>query len=59
MYDCYVYISTLEINGVSSKDLVPGDVLLIPSSGLVLPCDAALITGQAVVNESTLTGNVF
>ena len=41
---------------MSSESLVPGDVLVIPPSGLALPCDAALLTGHAVVNEAMLTG---
>lgn len=41
---------------MSSEDLVPGDVLIIPPTGLRLPCDAALISGQAIVNEAMLTG---
>lgn len=30
---------------VWSKDLVPGDVFLVPSGGMQLPCDAVLISG--------------
>ncbi|XP_064387649.1 polyamine-transporting ATPase 13A3-like isoform X2 [Halichondria panicea] len=45
-----------EMDGVASEDLVPGDVLVIPPTGLVLPCDAALVSGQAIVNEAMLTG---
>ncbi|XP_064384739.1 polyamine-transporting ATPase 13A3-like isoform X2 [Halichondria panicea] len=45
-----------EVEGVASEDLVPGDVLVIPPTGFVLPCDAALISGQAIVNEAMLTG---
>ncbi len=48
--------SPTEVEGVASEDLVPGDVLVIPPTGLVLPCDAALISGQAIVNEAMLTG---
>ncbi|XP_055521214.1 polyamine-transporting ATPase 13A3-like [Leucoraja erinacea] len=47
-------------NGVSeemfSTDLVPGDVVLIPIGGMLMPCDAVLVTGTCVVNESLLTG---
>ena len=45
-------------SGISSETLVPGDVLVVPSDGMVMPCDAALLTGNAVVNESMLTGTV-
>ncbi|KAG7226888.1 hypothetical protein INR49_022183 [Caranx melampygus] len=41
---------------VSSVDLVPGDCLIIPQEGLLLPCDAALLAGECLVNESMLTG---
>ena len=41
---------------VSSKDLVPGDVILIPPEGMVMPADAVVIQGSCIVNESMLTG---
>ncbi|KAG7269534.1 hypothetical protein CRUP_025258, partial [Coryphaenoides rupestris] len=41
---------------VSSEELVPGDCLVIPPEGLLLPCDAALLAGECMVNESMLTG---
>uniref|UniRef100_A0A8C5RYI8 ATPase cation transporting 13A2 n=1 Tax=Laticauda laticaudata TaxID=8630 RepID=A0A8C5RYI8_LATLA len=41
---------------VSSVDLVPGDVLVISPEGMLVPCDAALLNGECVVNESLLTG---
>ncbi|XP_067382763.1 cation-transporting ATPase 13A2 isoform X1 [Channa argus] len=41
---------------VKSVDLVPGDCLIIPQEGLLLPCDAALLSGECLVNESMLTG---
>ncbi|NWI10486.1 AT132 ATPase, partial [Crypturellus soui] len=41
---------------VSSADLVPGDCISLPSEGLLVPCDAALLTGECMVNESMLTG---
>lgn len=37
-------------------DLVPGDLIVLPSSGIVMPCDAVLLSGQCIVNESMLTG---
>lgn len=36
--------------------LVPGDVIVIPPSGCLVPCDAVLIAGTCIVNESALTG---
>ncbi|XP_014236851.1 cation-transporting ATPase 13A2 isoform X1 [Trichogramma pretiosum] len=41
---------------IPAKNLVPGDILVIPSYGCVLPCDAVLITGNCILNESMLTG---
>ncbi|KAI6073846.1 putative cation-transporting ATPase 13A2 [Aix galericulata] len=41
---------------VSSADLVPGDCISLPSDGMLVPCDAALLTGECMVNESMLTG---
>jgi P-type E1-E2 ATPase len=42
---------------IGSEELVPGDVIVIPPNGLLMPCDAALISGTCIVNESMLTGN--
>ncbi|KAA0713784.1 putative cation-transporting ATPase 13A3 [Triplophysa tibetana] len=39
-----------------SRDLVPGDVIVIPSNGSIMPCEAVLICGSCIVNESMLTG---
>ncbi|KAG0299865.1 hypothetical protein BGZ98_009702 [Dissophora globulifera] len=42
---------------VGSEELVPGDVFEITDSELsVFPCDAVLLTGDCIVNESMLTG---
>ncbi|KAM4703534.1 LOW QUALITY PROTEIN: polyamine-transporting ATPase 13A2 [Rhinophrynus dorsalis] len=41
---------------VSSEDLVPGDCIILPPEGILLPCDAALLSGECMVNESMLTG---
>ena len=52
------YVSTiyLEIT-LSSIQLVPGDVVLLPTTGgYTVECDAVLVDGGAVVNESMLTG---
>lgn len=48
-----VYVEEEEI---FSRDLVPGDVLLVPPEGFIMPCDAVLIQGKCIVNESMLTG---
>ncbi|XP_072684240.1 polyamine-transporting ATPase 13A2 isoform X3 [Canis lupus baileyi] len=41
---------------VDSSELVPGDCLVLPREGGLVPCDAALVAGECVVNESSLTG---
>lgn len=41
---------------VDSSELVPGDCLVLPQEGGMMPCDAALVAGECVVNESSLTG---
>uniref|UniRef100_A0A2K5QZ89 ATPase 13A3 n=1 Tax=Cebus imitator TaxID=2715852 RepID=A0A2K5QZ89_CEBIM len=41
---------------IFSTDLVPGDVMVIPLNGIIMPCDAVLINGTCIVNESMLTG---
>ncbi|CAG9313570.1 unnamed protein product [Blepharisma stoltei] len=40
---------------INSEELVPGDLIEIPR-GTEMPCDAILISGGAVVEESSLTG---
>lgn len=51
-------ISTVEVE-VNTTDLVPGDVLVIPGTGCLMACDAVLISGNAIVNESMLTGGLI
>lgn len=41
---------------VPAERLVPGDILVIPSHGCLMPCDAVLLTGNCILNESMLTG---
>lgn len=41
---------------ISAKFLVPGDILVIPSHGCLMSCDAVLLTGNCILNESVLTG---
>src|SRR5260221_651276 len=45
----------------SARTLVPGDLLILPeikpeSDGYYMPCDAVLVSGACIVNESILTG---
>ncbi|XP_018331262.1 probable cation-transporting ATPase 13A3 isoform X2 [Agrilus planipennis] len=49
-------ISGFTGHDIPSRDIVPGDLLVIPRSGCLMPCDAVLITGNCIVNESMLTG---
>ena len=41
---------------IMSTELVPGDVIEIPAYGCLMACDAVLVTGTCIVNESMLTG---
>ena len=54
-YECALSLCT-ESKDIASESLVPGDVLIVPPTGMVMPCDAALLTGHAIVNEAMLTG---
>ncbi|CAF0758520.1 unnamed protein product [Rotaria sp. Silwood1] len=44
-----------EQRDIISEDIVPGDVIVIRSS-TTMQCDAALLNGNVIVNESMLTG---
>lgn len=41
---------------VCVTELVPGDVIVIPPQGCTMTCDAVLMAGTCIVNESMLTG---
>uniref|UniRef100_T1IUY6 Cation-transporting ATPase n=1 Tax=Strigamia maritima TaxID=126957 RepID=T1IUY6_STRMM len=41
---------------LSSHELVPGDVIILSTPNVVIECDAVLIQGQCIMNESALTG---
>ena len=41
---------------IYSINLVPGDVIEIPANGCLMSCDAVLVSGTCIVNESMLTG---
>ncbi|CAH0627196.1 unnamed protein product [Chrysodeixis includens] len=45
-----------EVCVVNASRLVPGDVLVLPPDGCVMPCDAMILTGTCIVDESMLTG---
>ncbi|XP_058876832.1 LOW QUALITY PROTEIN: polyamine-transporting ATPase 13A3 [Acipenser ruthenus] len=53
---CSVYRGKTDTEEILSTDLVPGDVIVIPANGMIMPCDAALLSGSCIVNESMLTG---
>ncbi len=40
-----------------SNQLVPGDLFVV-QNGMILPCDAILFDGEALVNEAALTGEI-
>lgn len=48
--------STGKTDYVAAELLVPGDILVIPPHGCLMPCDAVLLTGNCILNESMLTG---
>ena len=41
---------------MDSTEFVPGDLFEIPEDELAMPCDAILIDGSVIINESMLTG---
>lgn len=40
---------------ISSAELVPGDIFVVPDNA-AMPCDAILLNGSCIMNESMLTG---
>ena len=59
-YECEVEVKRTSITQINSKkissgQLVPGDVIVVPDNCL-MPCDLVLLTGSCIVNESMLTG---
>ena len=44
------------VENIWQKDLVPGDIVIIPQRGCSMNFDALLLTGSCIVNESMLTG---
>lgn len=59
-YECQVEVlrpldGAATVEEVSSRSLVPGDVVIVPENCL-MPCDALLLTGSCIVNEAMLTG---
>lgn len=56
-YNCEInlLLRNRQLKTVNSSELLPGDVIELPS-GKILPCDLILLTGGAIVNEAMLTG---
>ncbi|OII73638.1 membrane ATPase [Cryptosporidium ubiquitum] len=40
---------------INSSDLLPGDLIIL-KPGMILPCDAIILTSNIIVNEAALTG---
>nr|XP_053627607.1 polyamine-transporting ATPase 13A3-like [Cherax quadricarinatus] len=45
-----------QVDTIPSEHLVPGDLMMIPPQGCMMQCDAVLLKGNCIVNESMLTG---
>ena len=39
-----------------TRHLVPGDIIMLPTSGFEMHCDVVLVNGSVIVDESMLTG---
>jgi cation-transporting ATPase 13A3/4/5 len=48
-----------ETEHVDTAHLVPGDIVVIPPHGCTMQCDALLLRGTCIVNESMLTGKLL
>ncbi|KAK2576200.1 hypothetical protein KPH14_008405 [Odynerus spinipes] len=48
--------STGVFESIPSNELVPGDIIELPNHHGTVVCDAVLLTGQCILNESMLTG---
>lgn len=42
-----------------SDELLPGDLFEVPGDGCFMPCDAILVSGTVIVDESILTGEAI
>lgn len=53
-------VNILRKNGmqeeVNASHVVPGDIIILPPHGCMMGCDAVLLSGSCIVNESMLTG---
>jgi len=48
-----------ETKEVSARDLVIGDIIEIPTNGYTMNCDAVLLSGNCIIDESMLTGTFY
>jgi len=56
LYTCNIKVHRKgQVKIISSEELVPGDVFEVPLAKR-MPCDAVIISGSCMVNESMLTG---
>jgi cation-transporting ATPase 13A3/4/5 len=55
LYECPVRVFRSKEIEISSKELVPGDLIEIPED-TKMPCDVVLIGGSCVMDEALLTG---
>lgn len=53
-----VYRNSKVAENIPSSDLVPGDIIELPKHQATVVCDAVLLTGQCILNESMLTGKL-
>lgn len=53
-----VYRNSKVVENIPSSDLVPGDIIELPKHQAIVVCDAVLLTGQCILNESMLTGTI-
>ncbi|XP_061879454.1 polyamine-transporting ATPase 13A3-like [Entelurus aequoreus] len=56
MLQVFVCRRNEDVEQMMSTELVPGDVITIPTNGMMMPCEAVLIRGACTVDESMLTG---
>lgn len=54
-----VITETGEVHEIPTDYLVPGDVIEIPTDGCIMQCDAVLLSGNCILDESMLTGLLF
>lgn len=51
-----VYRNSKVVENIPSSELVPGDIIELSKHQAIVVCDAVLLTGQCILNESMLTG---